>query len=92
MSSLSADVPNHPMFKYLEENQSKIFANNKAWVASKLEADPSFFENLASGQHPDYLYVFIIRSRSQPHYFYARSDNNNLPLYCNFKKREHIVS
>ncbi|KAE9367082.1 carbonic anhydrase family protein [Stipitochalara longipes BDJ] len=63
MSSLSADIPRHPMSKYLQENQSKIFANNKAWVASKLEVDPSFFEKLASGQHPDYLYIGCSDSR-----------------------------
>ncbi|PMD33613.1 carbonic anhydrase [Hyaloscypha variabilis F] len=51
------------MSKYLRESQSKIFANNKAWVASKVAADPTFFKKLASGQQPDYLYIGCSDSR-----------------------------
>jgi carbonic anhydrase len=45
----------HPMSQYLQQNQDRIFENNREWVASKLAGDPAFFEKLSSGQHPDYL-------------------------------------
>jgi carbonic anhydrase len=41
----------------------KIFENNKEWVAKKLDKDPSYFENLAKGQAPDYLYIGCSDSR-----------------------------
>lgn len=54
MASKSAK---HPMSLYLQQNQDRIFENNRNWVASKLAADSSFFEKLSSGQHPDYLWA-----------------------------------
>lgn len=44
-------------------NIQKIFENNKEWVANKLDKDPSYFENLAKGQAPDYLYIGCSDSR-----------------------------
>jgi carbonic anhydrase len=40
-----------------------IFENNKQWVSERLEADPKYFEKLASGQHPQYLYIGCSDSR-----------------------------
>ncbi|RFU29772.1 hypothetical protein B7463_g6556, partial [Scytalidium lignicola] len=48
---------------YLQQNQERIFANNKSWVATKLNEDSQFFEKLSSGQHPDYLYIGCSDSR-----------------------------
>ncbi|MBI3233976.1 MAG: carbonic anhydrase [Bacteroidetes bacterium] len=42
---------------------SKIFENNKKWIAEKLAVDPQYFEKLAQGQHPEYLYVGCSDSR-----------------------------
>lgn len=39
------------------EHYFKIFKNNKEWALSKRDADPAFFEKLASGQAPNYLYA-----------------------------------
>jgi carbonic anhydrase len=52
---MTSSAAKHPMSQYLQQNQDRIFANNREWVASKLAADPTFFEKLSSGQHPDYL-------------------------------------
>jgi len=41
----------------------RIFANNRKWVASKLEIDPEYFENLAKGQSPEVLYIGCSDSR-----------------------------
>ena len=38
-------------------------ANNKNWVKEKLAEDPSFFNKLAAGQHPDILYIGCSDSR-----------------------------
>lgn len=43
--------------RYLEQSHEKIFESNRAWVASKKAADPKFFDKLAAGQAPDYLYA-----------------------------------
>ncbi|KAE8445767.1 hypothetical protein EG329_012825 [Mollisiaceae sp. DMI_Dod_QoI] len=48
---------------FLREHHDRIFDNNKKWVASKVAEDPSFFEKLSSGQHPDYLYLGCSDSR-----------------------------
>lgn len=40
-----------------------IFENNKQWVSERLEADPEYFQKLASGQHPQYLYIGCSDSR-----------------------------
>lgn len=42
---------------------SKIFENNKQWVAQKLALDPDYFHKLSSGQHPEYLYIGCSDSR-----------------------------
>jgi carbonic anhydrase len=42
---------------------STIFKNNEAWIASKLEKDPAYFEKLAEGQNPDFLYIGCSDSR-----------------------------
>jgi len=41
----------------------RIFANNKKWVADKLEKDPSYFDKLSEGQKPEFLYIGCSDSR-----------------------------
>ena len=41
----------------------QIFENNKKWVAEKMATNEQFFENLAKGQDPDYLYIGCSDSR-----------------------------
>lgn len=41
----------------------RIFANNKKWVADKLEKDPSYFDKLSEGQQPEFLYIGCSDSR-----------------------------
>jgi len=41
----------------------EIFENNKKWVANKLKSDDSFFDKLAEGQDPDFLYIGCSDSR-----------------------------
>jgi carbonic anhydrase len=45
------------------KNFEKIFENNKEWVAQKLSQTPDYFEKLAQGQHPEYLYIGCSDSR-----------------------------
>lgn len=40
-----------------------MFANNRKWVASKLDIDPDYFEKLAKGQSPEVLYIGCSDSR-----------------------------
>ena len=42
---------------------SEILENNKEWVASKNAADPEFFQRLATGQKPKYLFIGCSDSR-----------------------------
>ena len=42
---------------------SEILENNKEWVASKNAADPEFFQRLAKGQKPKYLFIGCSDSR-----------------------------
>jgi carbonic anhydrase len=41
----------------------RIFANNRKWVARKLDIDPEYFEKLARGQSPEVLYIGCSDSR-----------------------------
>ena len=40
-----------------------IFEGNKKWVEETLAKDPTFFENLAKGQSPEYLWIGCSDSR-----------------------------
>ena len=42
---------------------AKIFENNKKWIADKLSVDPEYFNRLAQGQSPDFLYIGCSDSR-----------------------------
>ncbi|KAJ5110366.1 Carbonic anhydrase [Penicillium alfredii] len=51
------------MKRYLQQSLEHIFKNNKQWALSKKGADPAFFEKLAAGQSPNYLYIGCSDSR-----------------------------
>ncbi|RJE25281.1 carbonic anhydrase [Aspergillus sclerotialis] len=61
MASQSSDQ--QTVRRYLQQSHERIFENNRKWVASKKEADPAFFDKLASGQSPEYLYIGCSDSR-----------------------------
>ncbi len=42
---------------------SQVFVNNEKWVADKLALDARYFENLAKGQNPEFLYIGCSDSR-----------------------------
>lgn len=44
-------------------NIDTVFANNEKWIAKKLAGDEKYFENLAVGQHPEFLYIGCSDSR-----------------------------
>lgn len=44
-------------------NIDKVFKNNEKWIKSKLSLDKNYFTNLASGQHPEFLYIGCSDSR-----------------------------
>ncbi len=41
----------------------KIFENNEKWIADKLALNPEYFDNLAKGQSPEFLYIGCSDSR-----------------------------
>ncbi len=41
----------------------QIFENNQKWIAEKLAIDEDYFENLATGQSPEFLYIGCSDSR-----------------------------
>jgi len=43
-----------------------LLANNRAFVAAQLRADPAYFERLAEGQHPQFLWIGCSDSRVGP--------------------------
>ena len=59
-SSSSCSTSSHPPVKMADEIKQKIatiFENNQKWVSAKKEGDAAFFDKLAAGQTPEYLYV-----------------------------------
>lgn len=47
----------------MESSYKKVFENNKKWIQENLDKDPQFFEHLAKGQNPDFLYIGCADSR-----------------------------
>lgn len=44
-------------------NIEQLFQNNKKWIAEKLSVDEHYFEDLAQGQSPEFLYIGCSDSR-----------------------------
>jgi len=44
-------------------NINSVFENNERWIADKLSKDEHYFENLATGQQPEFLYIGCSDSR-----------------------------
>lgn len=42
---------------------NRIFENNEKWIAEKLSVNPTYFEQLAKGQSPEFLYIGCSDSR-----------------------------
>lgn len=47
----------------MEKSYKKLLNNNKKWVVEQLEANPTYFEDLAKGQNPEYLWIGCSDSR-----------------------------
>ena len=45
------------------DRYQSVFENNRRWVAQRKAGDPGFFEQLAQGQTPDFLYIGCADSR-----------------------------
>jgi carbonic anhydrase len=53
------DHPHHHDF----DAYNKLFENNRKWVTEKLSLDPEYFEKLALGQQPKFLWIGCSDSR-----------------------------
>lgn len=49
--------------KHLQASHDHIFANNRAWAADQKAKNPTFFDKLAEGQEPEYLWIGCSDSR-----------------------------
>ncbi|MBK7762930.1 MAG: carbonate dehydratase [Bacteroidetes bacterium] len=47
----------------MEKSYKKLLSNNKKWVVKQLRMDPNYFETLAKGQTPEYLWIGCSDSR-----------------------------
>jgi carbonic anhydrase len=47
----------------MEKSYLRLLENNKLWATEKTNSDPSFFETLAKGQSPEYLWIGCSDSR-----------------------------
>lgn len=48
----------------MTKSYEAIFKNNEKWIAERLGTDPDFFNKLAEGQSPEYLYIGCSDSRA----------------------------
>lgn len=46
------------------ESYLKLLEENKQWAARQKEADPTFFEKMAAGQNPEFLWIGCADSRA----------------------------
>jgi carbonic anhydrase len=49
--------------KLMEKSYKKLLSNNKKWVVKQLNQNPNYFEDLAKGQSPEYLWIGCSDSR-----------------------------
>ena len=47
----------------MEKAYKKLLSNNKEWVVKQLQNNPNYFEDLAKGQSPEYLWIGCSDSR-----------------------------
>jgi len=47
----------------MEKSYQILLENNKKWVSEQLDSDPQYFEKLAKGQSPEYLWIGCSDSR-----------------------------
>lgn len=47
----------------MEKSYKKLLENNKEWVTKQLNINPDYFEDLAKGQSPEYLWIGCSDSR-----------------------------
>jgi carbonic anhydrase len=47
----------------MEKSYRQLLENNRVWVEATLKEDPTFFERLAKGQSPEYLWIGCSDSR-----------------------------
>lgn len=45
------------------KNIQKVFENNQEWILEKLKINPQYFNELAQGQNPEFLYIGCSDSR-----------------------------
>ncbi len=48
----------------MSHSYKNIFENNKKWIETRLGEDADFFNRLAEGQSPEYLYIGCSDSRA----------------------------
>ncbi|HVD98773.1 MAG TPA: SulP family inorganic anion transporter [Cytophagaceae bacterium] len=56
-------IENEELDKIIQQDYDKLFVNNRDWVKEKLAQDPTYFEKLALGQAPKYLFIGCSDSR-----------------------------
>ncbi len=47
----------------MEKSYKRLLENNKEWVTKQLNINPDYFEDLAKGQSPEYLWIGCSDSR-----------------------------
>jgi carbonic anhydrase len=52
----------------MDERIEQLLRNNQAFVESHLRLDPGYFEKLAAGQHPQFLWIGCSDSRVPPNH------------------------
>ncbi|KAF2713016.1 carbonic anhydrase [Pleomassaria siparia CBS 279.74] len=63
MSPSKAPIIPKEVSNYLQQSHDRIFENNKKWAAEQKAKHPEFFEKLARGQSPEYLWIGCSDSR-----------------------------